>query len=80
MMIMAVVVVTSCRVVRDWRQKRPVFSQWNLSLTERDPGSLYPWLVACPAQIRMQPKDANITRLQCSTYNTITQSTGVTPV
>jgi hypothetical protein len=35
--------------------------------------------VAFPVQIRMQQKDANTTRLQCPTQNTITQSTVVTP-
>jgi hypothetical protein len=51
----------------------------NLSLKEGGCGSLYPWRVAYPGQIRMQQTDADTSRLQCPTDNTIIQGTVMTP-
>jgi hypothetical protein len=43
MMIVVVVVDESWIAVRDWRSTKEVFDQWNLSLREGGPRSVYPW-------------------------------------
>jgi hypothetical protein len=80
MMVVGVVVVVKVVDRFDfWGLKRAKFYGWNLSLKVGGPGSLYLGRVTCQVQIQLQQKDTTTTRRQCSTYNTIAQSTVITP-